>query len=291
MMAWPTFGLATEKPLYVIAHMANTEAAVDWAVAHGANGVETDLRFSDAGKPVKFLHGGICDCFCAFGQESICSVLRRGGAACQASTTPDRLLSRISQKTEIALLVIDSKVSDLSSTAKEAAGREVISLLKDRLFGASYSGNVVISAAKMEYIEYMRAAAGAVQGNTFADKVFFSFDEEGNKAAQVLTALRDLPSRARAFGTGISACAWGHFRRGIKVADQNASNGSASFAYIWTLDRASSMKRYINAGAQGVITNYPAKLRNVVLSDGRRLATRATLLPLSTSDEIIDARN
>jgi hypothetical protein len=33
--------------------MANTEAAVDWAAARGANGVEADLRFDETGKPLE----------------------------------------------------------------------------------------------------------------------------------------------------------------------------------------------------------------------------------------------
>src|SRR5689334_16981043 len=98
MMVWPTLGLGSEKPAYVIAHMANTEAAVDWAAARGANGVEADLRFDETGKPLEFRHGGICDCFCAFGRESICSALRTNGAACEASAAPAALLGRQSEE-------------------------------------------------------------------------------------------------------------------------------------------------------------------------------------------------
>ena len=74
----------------------------------------------------------------------------------------------------------------------------------------------------------------------------------------------DLPSKARAFGTGITACLAGSFRKGIRAADLNRRRGSASFVYIWTLDRSRSMERYLEAGARGIITNYPGRLRQVV---------------------------
>jgi hypothetical protein len=269
--------------------MANSEAAVDWAAAHGANGVEVDLRFDDTGKPLEFRHGGVCDCFCAFGQESICSALRTSGAACEASAAPAALLGRISQRIEIALVILDSKVSGLSAPISEVAGQEVVRLIESRLFGSGYSGNVVVSAADFKSSAYLRAAAVALQGKPFVDKVFLTFDQEGNRAAQVLTAIRDLPSRARAFGTGISACGLGDFRRGIRIAEDNRSKGSASFVYIWTLDSASSMRRYTRDGAQGVITNFPSRLRKVIEGEGGKLATRATSLPLATSDEIVDS--
>jgi glycerophosphoryl diester phosphodiesterase len=199
------------------------------------------------------------------------------------------LLGRISQRSEIALVIFDSKVSGLSAPISEVAGQEVVRLIESHLFGSGYSGNVVVSAADLGSSAYLRAAALALQGKPFVDKVFLAFDQEGNRAAQVLAALRDLPSRARAFGTGTSACGLGDFRKGIRIADDNRSKGSASFVYIWTLDRVSSMQRYRRTGAQGIITNFPRRLRKVIEGEGGKLATRATSLPLSTSDEIIDS--
>jgi hypothetical protein len=127
-----------------------------------------------------------------------------------------------------------------------------------------------------------------VNGKSFADKTFFSFDEEGNDVRDVLTALRDLPSKARAFGTGRTACWWGRFDKGIRTADRNRRARSASMVYIWTLDRERSMRIFIQVGAQGIMTNYPGRAKSAIQSLGKALATRSTPIPLATSDTILD---
>jgi glycerophosphoryl diester phosphodiesterase len=288
-MLCATANAASAQDMYVIAHMANTRGAVDWAAQQGANAVEIDLRFDDDGAESAFRHGGVCDCICAPGTDSICSPLGQGRgwrAACQASSPPAPLLDHIAARTEIALVIIDSKVGDLAERAGRTAGQRVIRLIEDHLFGKDYTGNVIISAAQLSSSAYLRAAADAARGKSFADKVFFSFDQEGNKVREVLTALRDLPSKARAFGTGASACLPGPFRKAIRTADHNRRSGSASFVYVWTLDRRRSMARFLEAGAQGIITNYPLRLQRAIKDRGGRFASRSTTIPLSTSDDI-----
>jgi hypothetical protein len=287
-----TAPVASEGKLYVIAHMANTRTAVDWAVGRGANAVELDLRFDDQGKETVFQHGGRCDCLCARGANSICSALGHGWrTACEASESPGPLLGHIAGKAEIALVIIDSKVGDLQEATEMTAGRRAVGLVEEHLFGTGYSGNVIISAAKLTSGGYLRAAAQALVGKPFAAKVFFSFDEERNKAVEVLTALRGLPSKARAFGTGISACLRWPLRKGIRTADLNRRSGSASLVYVWTLDRRRSMERYLDAGAQGIITNYPGRLHQVIKAQGGTLAKRSTLIPLATKDHIVERQD
>jgi glycerophosphoryl diester phosphodiesterase len=166
------------------------------------------------------------------------------------------------------------------------AGKLVIGLLASELFAKGYDANVVVSVAKLAAAPYLRAASAAVKGRPFESKVFFSFDQEGNAAARVLTALRDLPSRARAYGTGVTACWRGNFHDAIATGRRNRQSGAASLVYIWTLDRAHSMRRYIDSGAEAILTNYPARLLQVIRDRGGVLATRKTVLPLATSDTI-----
>jgi hypothetical protein len=287
----PALASASEQARYIITHMANTRPAIDWAVTQGANGVEMDLRFDEFGKATEFRHGGICDCFCAPGPSSICSVLATSHPEgsrrpCEASESPARLLRHLGGRSEVALAIIDSKVEKLSAAALVTAGRQVVQIIETHLFGAGYTGNVIISTAKMTSAEFLRSATQASGGKRFADRIFFSFDQESNKTTEVLANLRDLPSRARAFGTGISACLPGDFRKGIRAAESNRTRGAASFVYIWTLDSSRSMQKYLDAGAQGVITNYPKRLRGVIEASGRKVAARGALFPLTTNDRI-----
>lgn len=294
-------GLATaaggRRAYFVIAHMANSTRAIDWALEQGANGIEVDLNFDDRGMPEIFQHGGICDCQCAHGNASICSSLSwdgRGGriAPCRASASPRTLLEHAAKKQALALIVIDSKLPNrMSHAAQRAAGREVIALIRDRLFAAGYGGYVIVSVAKMTFEEYLRSAAASATGMSFDKRVFFTFDQEGNDATAVLTKLRHVSATGRAYGTGISACLPGRFYRGIGLAERNRAAGSVSFVYVWTLDSSRSMERYLKAGAQGVITNYPARLRATLAADGRKLASQATEILRTSSNAIVREAN
>jgi hypothetical protein len=125
MLVGAAAGHASDKELFAIAHMANTRAAVDSAVAHGANAVEIDLKFDDQGQPTVFHHGRPCDCLCAPGSNSICAALAlRNGRryACEASEKPKPLLNHVATKSRVALAVIDSKVGELQETAQIHGG-------------------------------------------------------------------------------------------------------------------------------------------------------------------------
>ena len=274
--------------------MANSKAAIDWAIGQGANAIEADLNF-DEGKPTVFRHGFPCECtpgpLCLHGRESIC----RNGSSCKASMGAIDLLRHVASQTQLALLVIDSKLHNskqpMPEPEQKMAGKEIVELLGRELFHNGYAGKVIVSVAEIEpSTSYLRAAAATAAGKSFADRIYFSFDQEGNKVKEVLTALRDLPSKARAFGTGITAC-WfeqENYARGIRLADKNKTAGTASFVYIWTIDKRSSMERYIEAGAQGIMTNVPGRLRELIKERGATLATSKTPIPMATSDAMVD---
>ncbi|CAF4075386.1 unnamed protein product [Adineta steineri] len=54
------------------------------------------------------------------------------------------------------------------------------------------------------------------------------------------------------------------------------SNGEHGMTYIWTLDKESSMKDYINRGVQGIITNRIALAKRVAVSMGVAMANVST---------------
>jgi glycerophosphoryl diester phosphodiesterase len=289
----PHAARAAEGGYFVIAHMANTRAAIDWAIQQGANAIEVDLNFRD-GKATRFRHGFPCDCtgglLCRQVGDSICKF----GASCAGSMEAVELLQYVANQLQVALLVIDSKVRrygrTLSRPEQRSAAQHLVELLESELFGRGYTGSVIISVARVDGSRsFMRTAATAAASKPFADKVYFSYDQEGNDVERVLdTLVRSVRTKGRAFGTGRSACLPGDFRKGIDLARRNREAGVASFVYVWTVDQGDSMERYLKAGAQGIMTNFPGRLKQLIEKRGGTLATRETPLPLATSDRVIN---
>jgi hypothetical protein len=274
--------LPASNDFYVIAHMANTPGAVDWALGRGANAVEVDLEFSAVGEPRRFYHGGFCDCACLAG--GVCSSL--GSNPCEANTPVVNLLTHLAGKPGLALVVIDSKAGDLAPTALADAGKEVVADLDRWLFGEGYRGQVIVGVPKVAQLDYLRAAAQAANASPNRSRYWFSIDQEGDKVASTLGALATLPTRNRAFGTGISACVPGAYHSAITRAAANERAGASALTYVWTIDKASSMVAYLQAGARGIMTNHPGRLARLAAERGMRLVSAGSGLTPASSDRV-----
>jgi hypothetical protein len=115
----------------------------------------------------------------------------------------------------------------------------------------------------------------------------------GKTATNAVCTLSTLASFTpnRVFGTGISACAIGDYEPAIRAAAESERSGGSGLTYVWTLDRAESMRRYINAGARGIITNKPAVLVDVARGMGKTLARPTTTLrPATAAPSACDGR-
>jgi glycerophosphoryl diester phosphodiesterase len=300
---------AKPKTFYAIAHMTNSIETVDWAVGEGANGIEADLRFDlVTQQPTVFQHSigeQPCDCSCIKGiasKSSVCSHLDSpwsGGGliGCKTSVHADSLLEHAATKKELALVVIDSKV-DLGNFPQdeaklEAAGKAVVSLLVDHLFKKGYKGDVVISAPHLKQYKYIESAAKAAQNNEYKDRFYFTIDGEGGQALDVLDALvtipsKNLPSKNRVYGTGISACGPGTYYKAILTGAVNQHAGVVGLVYIWTLDKKESMDDYIKSGATGVMTNYPSLAVQAAKDNGLALAQPGIdRIPAATSNIVV----
>ena len=116
--------------------MTNNKLGVDWAMAHGSNGVEVDLVFTTAGELDEFHHskpGEACDCtclcpapfwsMCRTYSSHVCSILAEdvsSGSPCNADESVTGLLQHLASKTELALVVFDSKIdADEMGTRQE----------------------------------------------------------------------------------------------------------------------------------------------------------------------------
>jgi glycerophosphoryl diester phosphodiesterase len=278
-----------KRPFYVIAHMTNTVGAVRWAMAEGANALEMDLRFTSAGEPDTFRHGGgiICDCICAVGSNHVCGALGRN---CEAAVSVRTMFAELVKHSRLALLLLDTKITAADSTAtQEAAGRRIVQVLETDLFARGFRGRVVISAGHPDVFAYLQKAAQQAAASRYGSRIFFAFDQEGGAAENAsctLKTLARLPSKNRVFGTGVSACATGNFTDAIKMAATNRDAGVAGLVYVWTLDAESSMKHYIQSGVDGILTNIPRKLAALARARRLSLATPDSPLPIPTNANV-----
>lgn len=266
---------------YAIAHMTNTVHAVDWAYSEGANALEMDLAFDrDTGVPVAFRHPSFCDCLCSIRAGSVCDALRDSpggeGNPCDAASDPVALLKHVATKPLVALVIIDGKVdSRMTGEAMGRAGDEAALLVARDLFGMGYRGDVIFSVPRIEAKPYLDAVARQLGADR---RVFVAIDQEGGKVDAVLEALRDIGVVQAAYGTGISACVPAMFRSGSHLSAVRAAaglrvrGGLPGPVYYWGLDDQRSMLRFIDAGAEGIMTNYPRRLLHLLQGRSIRLA-------------------
>lgn len=289
-------GAAQSQALYYnIAHAINHSKYIDWAVQNGANAIEADLRFTDDGAVLKFQHGSPCECRfpslwgALWNETDICHQMmevdptytpdpsqpkvekvRSAKDACLVYETARSFLNTLAAKSSIALFIVDSKVGDSvakNDTARAAAGRNVITALATELFDKGYKGKVIVGVDDAKYQAYTRAAVAAARETQYADRIYFSFDENGNsarKAHETIELLRSVAPGKAVYGNGITANWTGNFEDAFLVGVLAEAAGRARLNYIWTLDKASSMDTYLNLGVRGIMTNSPRTLRDTL---------------------------
>jgi glycerophosphoryl diester phosphodiesterase len=276
-------GEKTKDPFYLIAHMANNRASLDWAVSNGANAIENDLQFSNDGEPTIFEHGSPCDCVCAFTSGNICNEAL--GGQCEGPTASDNAaghMQHVARLESIALYFIDSKVDAKWGDRLIKAGAAVIPFTDRNLFDYGYKGKVVIGTGKINTYDYIEAAVIAANKSSNRERYFFTFDQEGDNYYGVIAMLSRLTNN-RVYGTGISSCSPGTFYTGIKDGVAGKILRENGITYIWSIDKESSMRDYINLGVQAIMTNRVDLAKQVINSIGLKIAKPFDSIPVSTT--------
>ncbi|CAF4720542.1 unnamed protein product [Rotaria sp. Silwood1] len=258
--------------------MANSGPSLDWAISQGANAIESDLHFDNNGNPTHFDHGGICDCICAVDDNHICNTVQTECEGLGASENAITHVQHIARLRSVALVFIDSKVDANMGATLTKAGSAIIPFLDKYLFANGYQGQVIISSAKIDTYNYLRAAATTSKSSPNMARYFFTFDQEADNYAGVMTILSRFTNN-RVYGTGSSS--WSHRERIIKAGVAGERNGEHGMTYIWTLDKKSSMQEYINLGVQGIMTNRVASLKNLTISMDLKIAQPSDTIPIS----------
>lgn len=286
---------AAAEVYYNIAHMTNTIHAVDWAIAEGANAVEFDLEFTTDGRPRRFYHGGPCDCSCIcpwsmyyrcdWYPRFVCSALRQDSSRpCNAESSVEALLNHAAGKSEIALVYIDSKINDNTNNEdKQRAGRRIVQTLNTQLFSRGYGGYVIIGAFSRQHLSYVEAAVGEAALSPYSSKIFFSVELGSlNSFNAAYPVMRGLNTNRIVFGTGETSCSpRDHDLQNLATARTNKEQGTISMAYTWTDDAISTIRRdltYVN----GIITNYPSRVRDALRRTNKQLATQSSTIHPAT---------
>jgi glycerophosphoryl diester phosphodiesterase len=206
------------RPFYVIAHRTNSIDAAARALASGANGLEIDVRYDDG----RFCanHDAITE---ALGCEDLARLL--GG------------VRDLAARHALALVMLDLK-------AVEGRGDEVLALAREQLTGPT-GIKLLVSVAKL--------------------------DRSGDLPRGRLRRERRCPSTRRTIprrwppifeARGTARWAYGNgtaptlvevdVRDGIERA---LRRGDIGFVYVWTLEKADSMREYLTLGVDGILVN------------------------------------
>ena len=266
--------VSATRPINVIAHMVNTPGSIRWALDQGANAVEIDLRFNGT-DPSFFRHsisGEACDCscFCAIGSicssDSVCKFLwNESGGHCGIGTSAEVLTLSLGEediRSKLALIYIDSKLSKYVRDYA-LAGAKVVQLLNKNIFDRGYLGQVIIGCPSVAFADYLKGAIAEADQSKYYDRYFYTFDSEGRHPELVWHESLELPTHNIIYSTGTTSCSFLSMTFLDVVKSSLAKNAYAAVG-IWTLDREASMKSYVEAGVDFILTNKPAVAANIV---------------------------
>ena len=254
----------SSRQISVVAHMVNSPEAIRWALDQGANGIEIDLNFSGE-TPSHYQHGTPCDCTCLLGASTTTSICNRDNV-CKVSTSATVMTSFLGNSSEnissrLALIYVDSKISDMSSGNYIAAGANVVRLFNQNVMEKGFQGQILIGCPEIKHSDYLRGALQEAKKSKYAARYFYTIDGETGSAKEVWDTLSKLDTKNIAYSTGISVCTPRTFQSAIEFSlDKKAYAGVG----IWTIDLESSMKDYIETGVDFILTNRPKIAAGVI---------------------------
>ncbi|XP_037529457.1 dermonecrotic toxin SpeSicTox-betaIB4-like [Rhipicephalus sanguineus] len=272
------------RHFYVFGHMANSLEDVDNFVEQGANALEADLTFASDGTVEKFYHGGLCDC----------------GRDCEKSAEANTYLSYLRDAVnedgkfagKLQLLYIDTKTAWLSPGMKYQTGINLANTLINQLWSngtipSERMLNVILSVSTTINKEVLSGALDTFKRATttslFLDHV--GFDISGYELLSIIAnTYEDLGIKEHRWqGDGANNCligGYGEARTKAMTSRRTAANTTEDYvdkAYVWTVDSSKSVRRFLRWNIDGMATNVPTTILNV-LKEGEflkmyRLAT------------------
>ncbi|CAN8013438.1 unnamed protein product [Ixodes persulcatus] len=207
------------RPIFNFAHMVNSIEEVSQFLDEGATAIEFDVNFHDNGTADDIHHGFPCDCFRnCFKRADIDDFLDY----IRSITNSDG-----PYKGKLLLLLMDMKTSDVPAESQLAAGADIASRLINHLWNNGFD---VGQLSSMEDIGDMYAELN-ITGHRWYDE-------------------------------GITNCLNFLFDTNQLEApiDNREADDVTSFvdkAYFWTTDLKSTMREVLRLGVDGILTNKP----------------------------------
>ncbi|XP_077491682.1 dermonecrotic toxin SPH-like [Amblyomma americanum] len=284
---------AHRRPVYIIAHMVNSITDFDEAMRRGANAIEADVTFSHEGTAVKLFHGWPCDCLRECEAEErvhafLNYVRRSTNSRKKTTTSTTKTSARRSQPEKqlllpqdtgkythkLTLLFLDLKLGDVHENRKYAAGVDIAQKLLQHLWHgvpSSQAVNVLLSVQRVSDWQVLRGAINTIYSHDIdkLDKIGFHVSDYKS-----LSSIRDMYERIgiqrhRWQGDGITNClSWlrpaGRLQNVIDNRDSQQNDHYVEKAYDWTLDMPQEIRRSLRRGVDGIVTNKPARVAEIL---------------------------
>nr|B2KKW0.1 RecName: Full=Dermonecrotic toxin LiSicTox-alphaII2; AltName: Full=Loxtox i5; AltName: Full=Phospholipase D; Short=PLD; AltName: Full=Sphingomyelin phosphodiesterase D; Short=SMD; Short=SMase D; Short=Sphingomyelinase D; Flags: Precursor [Loxosceles intermedia]ABU43333.1 loxtox i5 [Loxosceles intermedia] len=257
-----------KRPIWNMAHMVNAISQIHEFGALGANSIETDVSFDKNAKPEYTFHGIPCDCFRNCMNWEYFNHFLEG---LRNATTPGNPKYR----DRMILVVFDLKSNGLyyDAQARDAGKNLALSLLQNYWNNGDNGGRayIVLSVPLLKHYELFQGFRETLkeQGHEeLLEKVGYDFS--GNDD------ISDIEEAYRLAGIsehiwqsdGITNCIYRGFDRVIQAVNAREKfEGIIKKVYFWTADKPSTVKLALGESVDGIMTNYPNVVVDVLKID------------------------
>jgi hypothetical protein len=230
-------------------------------------------------------------------KANVCSSLMAHGGkgsgtfACQAARPIQTYMTWLAARKQIAMTYLDNKVHPGWTQAQQKKAGTSIAKLVEYLFKKGYAGSVIVGGSDAKFKTYLVTALKYLKANLSADvfkRTYWTYDFHGadkiisvplsgeSKAVNAGIVKENIEHMHRDFkdltdnyvySVGISACAptthydMAEYAMAYKHHGHGVHGGNLKAVLVWTIDSESSMRKYIDIGVDGMMTNYPSYLK------------------------------
>nr|B2KKV6.1 RecName: Full=Dermonecrotic toxin LiSicTox-alphaIA2bi; AltName: Full=Loxtox i1; AltName: Full=Phospholipase D; Short=PLD; AltName: Full=Sphingomyelin phosphodiesterase D; Short=SMD; Short=SMase D; Short=Sphingomyelinase D; Flags: Precursor [Loxosceles intermedia]ABU43329.1 loxtox i1 [Loxosceles intermedia] len=252
------------RPIWIMGHMVNAIAQIDEFVNLGANSIETDVSFDDNANPEYTYHGVPCDCGrSCLKWENFNDFLK----GLRSATTP----GNAKYQAKLILVVFDLKTGSLYDNQANEAGKKLAKNLLKHYWNNGNNGGrayIVLSIPDLNHYPLIKGFKDQLTQDghpELMDKVGHDFS--GNDAiGDVGNAYKKAGISGHVWQSdGITNC----LLRGLDrvkqaIANRDSGNGFINKVYYWTVDKRATTRDALDAGVDGVMTNYPDVITDVL---------------------------
>nr|ANY30960.1 loxtox protein [Loxosceles similis] len=255
------------RPIWIMGHMVNSLAQIDEFVNLGSNSIETDVSFDKQANPEYTYHGIPCDC----------------GRSCTHSTNFNDFLKGLRKATtpgdskyheKLILVVFDLKTGSLYDNQAYDAGTKLAKNLLQHYWNNGNNGGrayIILSIPNLNHYKLITGFKETLKNEgheELLEKVGHDFS--GNDD---ISDVQKTYNKAGVTGhvwqsDGITNCLLrGLTRVKAAVANRDSGSGIINKVYYWTVDKRATTRDSLDAKVDGVMTNYPDVIVDVLNED------------------------